>query len=535
MYTYSRYLKEESYTVMLSLNQIDYFIGGRSILNGVTFQIAQNQRVGLVGRNGSGKSTLFHIIQGKLVTDKGNVEIAKHTKILSVKQEMPRGDLTPLEFLLEQDEERLSLFKELEECTNPDRMGDIYERLIQIDAYSAESRAAIVLKGLGFSDEDQNRPLHTFSGGFRMRVALAAVLFQEPDLLLLDEPTNHLDFETTQWLQTFLSKYSKSFLLISHDRDFLNATINTVLHLKNGKISRYTGNFDAFLSAYEMQQANIAAYNAKVEEHKSHMQAFVDRFKAKASKARQAQSRMKALEKLKLIPVEKEDPTIAFNFPDPDPISPPMLSFEKVSLGYDDKVILKNLTASFSPDERIGLVGANGNGKTTLAKFLAGDLSPFQGHVHRHGKMRVAFYRQDQFESLEMQRTAYHVVSDAMKNTNQTQVRSHLGRFGFQKEKADQMISQMSGGERARLLFACLTAERPNLLILDEPTNHLDMEMRESLIEALNMYTGAVILITHDRHLLQHVADRLWIIKNQTMTQFDGDLIDYTKSLENQN
>lgn len=517
---------------MLSLNRIGYFIGGRAILDDVTFQIAGNQRVGIVGRNGSGKSTLFNIIQGNLIVDKGDVEIARHTKILAIKQEMPRGDLTPLEFLLQQDEERLSLFKELETCEDAHRMGDIYERLIQIDAYTAESRAAIVLKGLGFSDEDQNRPLATFSGGFRMRVALAAALFQEPDLLLLDEPTNHLDFETTQWLQNFLIKYSKSFLLISHERDFLNATINTVLHLKNAKVARYTGNFDTFLATYEMQQANIAAYNAKVEEHKAHMQSFVDRFKAKASKAKQAQSRMKALQKLKMIPVEKEDPTIAFNFPDPDPISPPMLSFEKVSLGYDDKVVLKNLTTSLNPDERIGLVGTNGNGKSTLAKFLANELKPFTGDVHRHGKMKVAFYRQDQFEALETNRTAFNVVEDVMKGATQTQVRSHLGRFGFPKDKADQMIKQLSGGERARLLFACLTAEKPNLLILDEPTNHLDMEMRESLINALNEYTGAVILITHDRHLLQHVADRLWIVKNQTITPFEGDLSEYSAYLE---
>lgn len=517
---------------MLNLNRISYYIAGRSILEDVSLQITGNQRIGLVGRNGSGKSTLFNVIHGNLIVDKGDVEIAKHTKILSIKQEMPRGDLTPLEFLLEQDEERLALLNELDRCEDANRMGDIYERLIQIDAYTAESRAAIVLKGLGFSDEEQNRPLHTFSGGFRMRVALAAALFQEPDLLLLDEPTNHLDFETTQWLQNFLTKYPKSFVLISHERDFLNATVNNIVHLQNGKATRYTGNFDTFLSIYEMQQANIASYNARMEEHKAHMKAFIDRFKAKASKARQAQSRMKALEKLKLIPVDKTDPTIAFNFPAPEPISPPMLSFENVTLGYDDRVILKNLTASLSPDERIGLVGSNGNGKSTLAKFLANELAAFSGEVRRHNKMKIAFYRQDQFESLETNRTAFHVVADSMPKANQTQVRSHLGRFGFPKDKADQLVKQLSGGERARLLFACLTAEQPNLLILDEPTNHLDMEMRESLIEALNDYSGAVILITHDRHLLQHVADRLWIVKNNTIRQFDGDLNEYTKSLE---
>ena len=517
---------------MLSLNRINYFIGGRSLLENVSFQIAPTHRVGLVGRNGSGKSTLFNLIQGIVTPDSGEIEVAKYYKVLSIKQEMPSGDLSPLAYLLEQDQERLALLKELEDCHDANRMGDLYERLIQIDAYTAESRAAIVLKGLGFSDEDQLRPLQSFSGGFRMRIALAAALFQEPDLLLLDEPTNHLDFETTQWLQTFLSKYPKSFLVISHDREFLNATINTVLHLKGSKVSRYTGNFDTFLNVYEQQQANLAAYNTRMEEQRAHMQSFVDRFKAKASKARQAQSRMKALEKLKFIPVDKADPTVAFNFPEPEAISPPMLAFEKVSLGYGDTVVLKNLNATLSPDERIGLVGSNGNGKSTLAKFLADELAPFSGEVKRHGKLKIAFYRQDQFDHMDTDRTAYNVVADAMPKATPTQIRGHLGRFGFVKEKAEQKVKLLSGGERARLLFSCLTAERPNLLILDEPTNHLDMEMRESLIDALNTYTGAVILITHDRHLLRHVADRLWVIKDKTLSQFDGDLQDYTKSLE---
>ena len=469
---------------MLSLNRINYFIGGRSLLENVSFQIAPNHRVGLVGRNGSGKSTLFNLIQGLVTADAGEIEVAKHYKVLSIKQEMPSGDLSPLAYLLEQDQERLSLLQELENCHDANHMGDLYERLIQIDAYTAESRAAIVLKGLGFSDEDQLRPLQTFSGGFRMRIALAAALFQEPDLLLLDEPTNHLDFETTQWLQTFLSKYSKSFLLISHDREFLNATINTVLHLKGGKVARYTGNFDTFLTVYEQQQANLASYNARLEEQRSHMQSFVDRFKATASKARQAQSRMKALEKLKFIPVDKADPTVSFNFPEPEAISPPMLAFEKVSLGYGDTIVLKNLNATLSPDERIGLVGSNGNGKSTLAKFLADELTPFAGEVKRHGKLKIAFYRQDQFDHMDTDRTAYNVVADAMPKATPTQIRGHLGRFGFVKEKAEQKVKLLSGGERARLLFSCLTAERPNLLILDEPTNHLDMEMRESLIDA---------------------------------------------------
>lgn len=516
---------------MISFQKVSYTIRGRRLLNQVSFQISNNQHVGLVGRNGTGKSTIFKIIQGDLSADQGNVEVAKHWKVLAVNQEMPDGPITPLNYLMSQDKEAISLFKELEACEDPNRLGDIYERLIQIDAYSAQSRAAIVLKGLGFSDEDQNRPLSTFSGGFRMRVALAAVLFQEPDLLLLDEPTNHLDLETTQWLQGFLRKYPKSFLLISHDRDFLNATVTSILHLKGEEVNRYTGNFDTFLTTYQLQQANIASYNEKLAEQKERMMAFVNRYRAKASHAKQAQSRLKAIEKMNFIPVQKDDPTIAFQFPEPDDLSNPLVSFEKIVLGYDSKTVLRNVSGTLGPDDRIALVGANGNGKTTFARFLSGDLLAKAGDFSTNQKLKIAFYRQDQFEELETNRSAYAHVSDHLVNASDLQIRKHLGRFGFSKEKTEQKVHELSGGERARLLFACLTAKRPNLLILDEPTNHLDMEMRESLITALNAYKGAVILITHDKHLLHHVADRLWIVKDGSIHYFDGDIKEYEKSI----
>jgi ATP-binding cassette subfamily F protein 3 len=281
-----------------------------------------------------------------------------------------------------------------------------------------------------------------------------------------------------------------------------------------------------------MQQAQADAHNARLEAHKARMESFVNRFKAKASKAKQAQSRMKAIQKLKFIPVEQNDPTVAFDFPEPETLSPPLISIEKANLGYGDKTIIKNINISLSPDERIGLVGANGNGKTTLARFIAKDLEPLSGTVVHHGKIKIGFYKQDHFEHLELNRTAMAIMSEKMPKANQTQVRSHLGRFGFSKDKPDQMIKQFSGGERARLLFACLTAESPNLLILDEPTNHLDMEMRESLMNALNQFEGAVILITHDQHLLKHVADRLWIVKDQKLTAFEGELDEYIKLLK---
>ncbi|MGL4427198.1 MAG: ABC-F family ATP-binding cassette domain-containing protein [Alphaproteobacteria bacterium] len=517
---------------MLSLQQVSYAIPQRQLLENVNFQLSDGQHLGLVGRNGSGKSTLFKLIQEQLSPDQGRIELAKHWKILAVKQEMPDGDLSPLAYLLSQDTERLELLHELETCTDSNRMGDLYERLIAIDAYTAEARAAVVLKGLGFSDEAQQQPLHTFSGGFRMRAALGAVLFQEPDLLLLDEPTNHLDLETSTWLETFLKRYPKSFLLISHERDFLNATVNGILHLKQGKIERYAGNFDTFLKTYEMQQANIAAFNKKMNAQREHMVDFVNRFRAKASKAKQAQSRMKALEKMHPIPVEKNDPTIAFDFPEVDALAPPLISFEKIFLGYGDKTVLKNLTASIGPQDRIALLGSNGNGKTTFARFLAGELEAQKGSCTLHPKLNIAFYRQDQFETLELQQRAYDHVYDRLPTANDTQIRAHLGRFGFPKEKAEQKVRDLSGGERARLLFACLTADRPTLLILDEPTNHLDIEMRESLIATLNRYKGAVVLVTHDRYLLQHVADSLWIVKNGSIQSFEGDLGMYERLME---
>ena len=516
---------------MISLQKVSYSVVGRKLLDSVSFKISNNQHIGLIGRNGTGKSTIFKIIQNEILVDQGTIESAKIWKILAVKQEMPEGNLSPLEYLMSKDDEATSLFKELETCKDPNRLGDIYERLIQIDAYTAEARAAIILKGLGFSDEEQTMPLSTFSGGFRMRVALASALFQKPDLLLLDEPTNHLDLETTRWLQDFLKKYPRSFLLISHDRDFLDETVSSILHLKNSKITSYKGNFTTFLKTYKLQQANIASYNEKMTDQKEKMMSFVNRFKASASRSKQAQSRLKAIEKMDFIPVEKDDPTIAFQFPNSEELYPPLLSFEKAFIGYGEKTILKNISGSLAPGDRIALVGANGNGKTTFARFLSGDLKPQKGTITSHRKLKIAFYRQDQFEDLETDRSAYSHVSDHLPNANELKIRTHLGCFGFSREKAEQRVKELSGGERARLLFACLTANNPSLLILDEPTNHLDMEMRESLITALNEYKGAIILITHDRHLLHNVADTLWIAKNGNITTFDGDIKKYEKSL----
>ncbi|MDR0968248.1 MAG: ATP-binding cassette domain-containing protein [Holosporaceae bacterium] len=518
---------------MLTLQNVSYSVAGKLILDGVDLHLSGRQHVGLVGRNGSGKSTLFKIILNELESDGGKIQAERGKRILSVKQETPDGNMSPREFLLSQDAEREELLRKLEEnADNPELLAEIYDRLISIKAFEAESRAAVVLKGLGFDEEAQNRPLSSFSGGFRMRVALGAILFQEPDLLLLDEPTNHLDLETSDWLKDFLNEYPKSFILISHDRDFLNDTVDAILHLKNKKLTRYGGNFDAFLDGYALKQKNAEDYNAKMEAKRKHMMEFVDRFRFKATKAKQAQSRLKAIEKLKFLPVDQDDPTVAFNFPDPTAVlSSNILTYDKISLGYDDKVVLKNVSGTIMGDDRIALVGSNGNGKTTFAKFLAGELRQKKGTREANGKLKVGFYKQDLFEKLDVSKTLYDFIRDIIPNAADKQIRSHLGRFGFSGETVFQLIGKLSGGERARLVFATLTIEAPNLLILDEPTNHLDIEMRESLISSLASYKGAIILITHDRHFLNRVANSIFVVANGSIEQYAGDVDQYEKQV----
>ncbi|MDR2723884.1 MAG: ATP-binding cassette domain-containing protein [Holosporaceae bacterium] len=519
---------------MLTLQNINFSVAGKQILDGVDLQISGRQRVGLVGRNGSGKSTLFKIILKELDPDEGKIQLENGKLILAVRQEMPDGEMTPREFLLSQDQRREELLQQLEKnAGSPELLAEIYDQLININAFDAESRAAVVLKGLGFSEEAQNTPLLHFSGGFRMRIALGAILFQEPDLLLLDEPTNHLDLETSDWLKDFLNTYPKSFILISHDRDFLNDTADAILHLKNKKITRYNGNFDAFIDTYSLKQKNAEEYNAKMEVKRRHMIEFVERFGAKATKARQAQSRLKAISKMKFLPVDQDDQTIAFNFPEPNPVlSSNILSYEKVLLSYGNKIVLKNISGTIMADNRVAIVGANGNGKTTFAKFLAGELCQKSGTREAHNRLKIGFYKQDIFEKLDVTKSLYDFLKEMMPHSIDKQIRSHLGRFGFSGDKVFQLIKELSGGERARLVFAMLTLDAPNLLILDEPTNHLDIEMRESLISTLISYSGAVILITHDRNFLNRVANSIFIIANGSVKQFNGDVDQYEKVIQ---
>lgn len=520
--------------IMISLNNVSYSIAGRQILDGVNFQVAEKHRIGLVGRNGSGKSTLFKLILGELDSDAGEVQRESGKLILAVRQDIPTGEMTPRDFMLSQDKRRTDLMQKLEEYseTRPELVSDVYDQLISINAFDAEARAAVVLKGLGFSEEQQNQPLNSFSGGFRMRIALGAILFQEPDLLLLDEPTNHLDLETSDWLIDFLKSYPKSFMLISHDRDFLNGTVNEIFHLKNKKITRYSGDFDTFLDTYALKQKNAQEYNAKMEAKRKHMMAFVEKLGAKATKAKQAQSRLKMISKLKFVPIDQDDPTVAFNFPEPNPVlSSNILTFEKVHLGYGDNSVLKHISGTIMSDDRIAIVGANGNGKTTLARFLSGELKQKKGSRAANSKLKIGFYRQDIIENLDLQTSLVSYISSVAPNLNEQQIRTHLGRFGFSNDKVFQTIKDLSGGERARLVFAGLTTDAPNLLILDEPTNNLDIEMRESLISAINDYNGAVILITHDRHFLNRVVNSIYVINGGQLTHYTGDVSQYERAV----
>lgn len=516
---------------MLTIQDLTYRIAGRTLLNRANLQLPLGHHGALVGRNGAGKSTLFHLIEKTLEAENGSIEISRGLKILSVAQDVPSGEQTPLEFVLASDRERAALFKKLEEDPDPNEMGEIYERLLEIDAYTAEARATSILKGLGFDEEAQGRPMDSFSGGYRSRVALAAVLFQQPDILLLDEPTNHLDLEAALWLREFLKTYPRSFLMISHDRDFLNECVDNIFHLSHQTITKYSGNFDAFLKTAAEKQAQAEAFNAKIEAQRKHMQDFVDRFRAKASKAAQAQSRLKAIAKLQPLTILKEEGTVSLKFPEIAHPAPPLIRFEKVSLGYGDRTILHHVSGVIGPEDRIALLGANGNGKSTFAKFLAGELDTQSGTVFRNNKLHVGFFHQHQLEALEAEETARDHLFRLRPKATDTELRTFLGSFGFSREKADVKARELSGGEKVRLVFALLCAKKPNMLILDEPTNHLDMEMRESLMLAINEFKGAVVLISHDWHLLSHTVDSLWLVAEGRVRPYEGTLENYKKKI----
>lgn len=515
---------------MLDINDITLRFGGRLLFNGASAHISDGQRVGLTGRNGTGKTTLFRLILGELASDDGDITITKGHRIATVAQEIPDGDISLLDCVLKADTERTALLAELEKAEQAQdgiKISDIHERLNVIGAASAEARAGAILYGLGFSAEQQKQPLTDFSGGWRMRVALASALFVPSDILLLDEPTNHLDLEATLWLENFLSRYVGTLIIISHDRSLLNHLCTRILHIEGLKIQSYGGNYDAFEQTRALQMENEQKQAARTEEKRKHLQAFVDRFRYKASKAKQAQSRVKMLEKLPEKAFLYDESALHFTFPSPQELPSPLIKIENGSVGYGEKVVLSRLNLRIDADDRIALLGANGNGKSTFAKLLAGKLKPMGGEIFASSKLKVGYYAQHQTEELSKDLTPIQQMQPLMKDATETQIRAHLGAFGLTQQKAETRIELLSGGEKARLLFAVMTRDAPNILLLDEPTNHLDIDAREALIDAINAYQGAVILITHDPHLIELTADRLWLIDGGRCAPYDGDMDDY--------
>ena len=512
---------------MLNITGITVRLGGRTIIDDATAALPPRARIGLVGRNGAGKSTLVRVIAGLMEADSGAVGMPRGSRLGYIAQETPGGDATPIETVLAADTERASLMAEGEVCHDPHRLADIHDRLITIDAHSAPARAARVLAGLGFGEEDQHRPLESFSGGWRMRVALAALLFSQPDLLLLDEPSNHLDLEAVLWLEDFLRSYPATILLVSHERDFLNNVVDHILHLAAGKLTLYPGGYDAFERQRAERQAQIASARAKQRAQRERLQDYIARNSARASTAKQAQSRAKALAKMQPIAEMIDDPSLSFDFPNPDELRPPMVTLDLAAVGYGDTPVLQRLDLRLDPDDRLALLGRNGNGKTTLARLLAAQLAPMDGRMNATGKMRVGYFTQYQVEELDRSETPLQHMTRMMKDATPSAVRAQLGRFGFSGAKATTEVGKLSGGERARLALALITRDAPHMLILDEPTNHLDVDAREALVQALNAYSGAVVIVTHDRHMLEMTADRLVLVDGGTAREFDGSIDDY--------
>ena len=515
---------------MIDINNITVRIGNKTLLENASAHIADGWKVGIVGPNGCGKSTLFKVLLGEQETELGEINFPSGAVVSTVAQEMKDVEVGVLAYVLSQDKERAELLNRLQTAKEED-LAEIHERLNLIGASSAEARASAILSGLGFSNEDMSRPIKEFSGGWRMRLALAAALFCPSDILLLDEPTNHLDLEASVWLENHLKKYRGTLLLISHDRYILNDLCTHIIHFENKKLNSYNGNYDIFQSTRSLQREVLAKQIAKQEQQRKHLQSFIDRFRYKATKAKQAQSRIKMLEKMEVLAPLGTEYSSSFEFPVPQKLASPLIKLEDVSVGYDDNVVLKNLNLSIGNDERVALLGANGNGKSTFAKLLSGRLQPMTGKIIKSSKLEVGYFAQHQTEELPLDMSACEYLRVLMPEMPETKVRAHLAAFGLSQEKATTQIEKLSGGEKARLLFAVMSRKSPALLILDEPTNHLDIEGRDALLEALNQFAGAVILITHDLHMVELVADDLWLIKDHKCKVYDGDLAEYKDSL----
>jgi ATP-binding cassette subfamily F protein 3 len=516
---------------MLVIENLSVRVAGRLLLDEATVRVPAGSRTGLVGRNGTGKTTLFNVITGDLGAESGELRVRSKAKVGRLLQEAPSGPETLLEVVLKADRERHALLEEAEHATDPHRIAEIQTRLVDIDAHSAPSRAAAILSGLGFSAPAQARAVSEFSGGWRMRVALAAVLFAQPDLLLLDEPTNYLDLEGTLWLEDHLSRYPHTVIVISHDRDLLDNAVDSILHLEKGKLTFYRGGYSSFERQRRERQMLDAKFAKKQEAQRKHLQAFVDRFRAKATKARQAQSRLKLLAKLEPASAPISDEVRPIVIPEPAKLlSPPILALDQVSVGYEPgRPVLRGLSLRIDNDDRIALLGANGNGKSTLVKLLADRLAPMGGTVTRADKLKIAYFAQHQLDELRPKESVYDHVRRLMPDEPEAKVRAKAGAIGFSGQRADNPVETLSGGEKARLMLGLATFGGPHLVILDEPTNHLDIDSRAALIEAINDYPGAVILVSHDRFLLEACVERLWIVQNGGVSPYDGDLDDYRR------
>ncbi len=518
---------------MLHINELTYRIEGRILFDDATVGLPTGHKVGLVGRNGAGKTTLLKIISGDIGADKGSVTVPRSARIGYVAQEAPGSKDSLIDWVLAADTERAQLLDEADHAQDPDRIAAVHERLNDIDAHSAPARAAQILSGLGFDEDAQQQTCQTLSGGWRMRVALAAVLFREPEVLLLDEPTNYLDLEGTLWLETYLRTYPHTLVIVSHDRDLLNGAVNSILHLERGKLTLYSGGYDDFEEARRERQRLELRLKRKQDEERRRIQAFIDRFKAKATKAAQAQSRIKALAKMQPIAAQLEDRVAPFHLPQPTkPLASPLLRLEEAAVGYTpNRPVLRGLNLRIDRDDRIALLGQNGNGKSTFAKLIAGKLTALSGNVYGAKRVDVGYFAQHQFDGLNPQATPYDYILNLMHDATEAQRRTRLGAYGFGADKADTKCANLSGGEKARLLLALATFHGPHILVLDEPSNHLDVDSREALVHALTEYEGAVILISHDRHLVGACADRLWVARAGTVTAYDGDIGSYRAEL----
>ncbi len=516
---------------MLRIEDITYSVEGRPLLEGASATIPEGHKVGLVGRNGTGKTTLFRLIRGELTLEGGTIGLPARARIGGVAQEVPSSEVSLIDTVLAADTERAALLAEAETATDAARIAEVQARLADIEAWSGEARASSILRGLGFEPDQQLLPCSAFSGGWRMRVALAGVLFAQPDVLLLDEPTNYLDLEGALWLESYLAKYPHTVIIISHDRGLLNRAVTGILHLEDRKLTYYSGPYDTFAETRAARLAVAEAENRKAQARRAHLQSFVDRFRYKASKAKQAQSRLKMIERLKLTSTPQEAALARFTFPEPEELSPPILTLEGCAVGYGGPPVLRRLSLRIDQDDRIALLGRNGEGKSTLSKLLAGKLQPAEGRLHRSSKLRIGYFAQHQVDELEVDDTPLAHVARLRPTEPPAKHRARLAGFGLMAEQAETAVGRLSGGQKARLSLLLATIDAPHLLILDEPTNHLDIESREALVEALTEYTGAVILVSHDMHLLSLVADRLWLVKTGTVTPFEQDLEAYRSLL----